>query len=184
MAEHVDDPCGRFIERFARLVEEDGGPRIAGRIAALMLMTPSELSIEEIATRLRVSKASVSTNARLLEQWGALERVTRPGDRRDHYRVAEDAPVQILERRLDWMRRMRDAAEEGARAAACEPTVQARLDGFCGMHRDAIRTAERALSRLRRARRGEGGGRAPGVSRPISHHDPRGRHAAPEAETE
>ena len=148
----------RFIERFARLVEEDGGPRIAGRIAALMLLTPGDLSIEEIAARLRVSKASVSTNARMLEQWGALERVAYPGDRRDHYRVAGDAPVRMLERRLDWLRRMRDAADEGSRAAsAAHPEVRERLAGFCGMHRDAIRTAERALSRLRRAsRRGAG----------------------------
>jgi DNA-binding MarR family transcriptional regulator len=155
MAE-IDAGAGaHFIERFARLVEEDGGSRIAGRIAALMLLTEGDLSIEEIARRLKVSKASVSTNARLLEQWGALERVTHPGDRRDHYRVAGDAPVRMLERRLDWLRRMRDTAEEGARAAGgAESVVRRRLETFCGMHRHAIRTGERALARLRRAARG------------------------------
>jgi DNA-binding transcriptional regulator GbsR (MarR family) len=42
-------------------------------------------SLDEMAEQLQVSKASVSANARLLETIGMIERVTKPGDRRDYY---------------------------------------------------------------------------------------------------
>ena len=62
MKETVEEDA--FIEHFARLLEQDGGPRIAGRIAALLLLSPDALALDEIAERLQASKASISTNAR------------------------------------------------------------------------------------------------------------------------
>src|SRR5688572_19081616 len=79
----------RFIERAGMLWEEDGLPRIAGRIFALSLLSEDPLSLDEIAEQLGVSKASVSTDTRLLERMGFLERITKPGDRKDYYQSTE-----------------------------------------------------------------------------------------------
>jgi DNA-binding MarR family transcriptional regulator len=141
-----------FIEQFARLVEQEGGPRIAGRIAALLLLSPQALPLDDIAERLRASKASVSTNARMLEQWGLLERASRPGDRRDYYQARADAAVKLLERRLEWMNRLRAAADVGAgSAAAGHPVVRERLATLCRLHGFALRNVERTLRRMRQS---------------------------------
>jgi DNA-binding MarR family transcriptional regulator len=141
-----------FIEYFARLVEQDGGSRIAGRVAALLLLSPEDLALDEIAERVQASKASISTNARLLEQWGIVERVSRPGDRRDYYRARPDGAVMMLERRLEWMKRLRDAADRGARTpAARHPVVGERFRVLCRLHSFAIRSVERTLRQLRRS---------------------------------
>ncbi|HEX8454700.1 MAG TPA: MarR family transcriptional regulator [Longimicrobium sp.] len=140
-----------FIEHFARLVEQDGGSRTAGRMAALLLLSPKELSLDEIAERVQASKASVSTNARLLEQWGVVEQVSRPGDRRDFYRARPDGAVMMLERRLEWMRRLRDAADLGSRTTAAQnPVVGERFRVLCRLHSFATRSVERTLRRLKR----------------------------------
>ena len=62
----------QFVERLGRFFEAEGAPRTAGRILGLMLLTPGELALDEIAERLQVSKASVSTNARQMETAGVL----------------------------------------------------------------------------------------------------------------
>ena len=143
-----------FVERFARLLEREGGPRIAGRIAALLLLTPEALSLEEIARRLKASRASVSTNARLLEQWGLLERIGRPGDRRDFYRANPQGAVNLLERRLEWMRRLGAVAAEGARSQAAQhPVVRERLRALSRLQAFALRNTERALRQVRGAGR-------------------------------
>ena len=82
------DPAAAFVERMGRVTANEGVPRIAGRIFALLLVSEHEVSLDEIAARLGASKGSVSPDARFLEQRGLLELVRRPGDRRDYYRVA------------------------------------------------------------------------------------------------
>lgn len=79
----MDTKTADFVERMGMALEADGLPRIAGRIFGLLLVSEDCRSLNELAAELHVSKASVSTNARLLEQRGVLERDSRPSDRRD-----------------------------------------------------------------------------------------------------
>lgn len=79
-----------IIEKFGRLFELEGLPRIAGRMTGFLLLHEGACSLDDLADRLRISKTSASTNARLLERLGLLDQVTRPGDRRDYYALAED----------------------------------------------------------------------------------------------
>lgn len=72
----------QFVESTGLFYERLGFPRIGGRMAGLMLLSPEPLPLEEVAAILRVSKASVSTNSRQFIRLGVLEEVSRPGDRR------------------------------------------------------------------------------------------------------
>jgi DNA-binding transcriptional regulator GbsR (MarR family) len=98
--EPMDRPIAQFIERMGVALESDGMPRIAGRILGLLLVSEDALSLDELASELGVSKASISTNARLLEQRGVLERISRPADRRDYYRVPPDLFTHTMAQRL------------------------------------------------------------------------------------
>jgi DNA-binding transcriptional regulator GbsR (MarR family) len=86
----------QFVERMGLHLEAEGLPRSAGRIFGFLLLTDTAYSLDELAELLQLSKASVSTNARLLEQCGMLERTCEPGDRRDFYRLGADAWERML----------------------------------------------------------------------------------------
>lgn len=91
-----------FIEQMGLMYEEDGLPRIGGRIFGLLVLREGPFSLDDMTEVLGVSKTSASTNSRLLERMGFLVRTSKPGDRRDFYRMAPDAPersfIRIRER--------------------------------------------------------------------------------------
>ena len=84
-----------FVEHMGILGEDGHMPRIAGRLYGLFLIETEPLSLRDLADRLQVSKASVSTNTRLLAAAGMIERVSMPGDRQDYYRFAS-VPLELM----------------------------------------------------------------------------------------
>ena len=105
----MDLQTARFTERMGLALEADGLPRIAGRIFGLLLVSEDARSLDDLARQLKVSKASVSTNARLLEQRAVLERISRPGDRRDYYRVPPDLFSHTMAQRVARWQRFHEA---------------------------------------------------------------------------
>jgi len=112
-----------FIEKMGMASEEDGFPRIAGRLFGLLILHEGPFSLDELAETLQVSKASVSTNARLLEQAGIAERTGQPGDRRDYYRMSPDAPERIFANVRNRMEQMRELMEDTAEQLPEDQTV-------------------------------------------------------------
>jgi DNA-binding transcriptional regulator GbsR (MarR family) len=90
----------RFIEQMGLLWVEEGFTRIAGRIYALALVSSEPCSLEQIAVTLKVSKPSVSNDARMLHRMGLIERVGMPGDRRDYYQLTRDSIERSIETRI------------------------------------------------------------------------------------
>ncbi len=127
----MDASAARVIESLARRFEEDGLPRIAGRILGCLLFSAEARSLDELVELLGVSKASISMNARLLERASVILRDTRPGDRRDFYRVAEDLHERML---AHWLRGLRDVGVLLGAAlredASMEPAVRRRVETF------------------------------------------------------
>lgn len=143
----------RFIEQMGLMFEEDGQPRIAGRVFALLLVEDGALSLSEIARRLKVSRASVSTNARLLLRVGVIERVGIPGDRQDHYRLIP-APYDRLLSGME-ARIQRASAFFSESAASFPPeraTACARLLGIASFYREAGEALASMIRRLTAAR--------------------------------
>lgn len=93
----MHEAADRFIERMGFWMEHEGMPRIAGRILGFLMLEEGAFSLDELAETLQVSKASVSTNARMLEQNGLVERAAAPGDRRDFYRLGHDPWDRMLQ---------------------------------------------------------------------------------------
>jgi DNA-binding transcriptional regulator GbsR (MarR family) len=125
-----------FVERVGRFFEGDAAPRTSGRMLGLLLLAPAELSMDEIAERLRVSRASVSTNARQLEGWGVVERVSHLGDRRDFYRIAPDLERTLLRHRMERLAQVGALLQAGTDTpAARDERVRGRLQVLARMHR-------------------------------------------------
>lgn len=100
-----------FIERMGLSAQSDGLPRIAGRLFGFFIMEGGVHSFSEIAERLMVSRGSVSTNARILESLGILERITRPGDRQDYFQLSEDPYGKLLQGYVVRMRQNLDIVQ-------------------------------------------------------------------------
>jgi DNA-binding transcriptional regulator GbsR (MarR family) len=108
-------PEDHFIEQMGLITQAEGGPRISGRLFGLLIVEGRPLSLQEMAERLGVSKASVSTNARLLAQRGIIRLTTRPGARGDLYEFVPGAYAQILSAMGEKMRRTAETIDDAAR---------------------------------------------------------------------
>jgi len=121
----------QFVERMGLALEYDGLPRIAGRIFGLLLVSEDARSLDDLAAELRVSKASVSTNARMLEQRAVLERISRPGDRRDYYRVLPDLFSHTMAQRVARWQRFHEAIGAARTSLSIHsPEVLERLEQY------------------------------------------------------
>ncbi len=145
----LSPPVSQFVERIGLLLEAERFPRIAGRILGLLLASAEPLSLDDIAALLGVTKASISTNARLLFDKGVLERVSLTGDRRDHYRAASDMPLRTLQARIARMRQVHDALASGRDAIApTDPVIRDRFDDMISSYDYMLDVTMRALDEL------------------------------------
>jgi DNA-binding transcriptional regulator GbsR (MarR family) len=81
----IDDIRNEWVDLAGQEAEWFGFPRIAAELKVLLLLTPGQMSLGEMAQRLEVSKASISTNIRILERWKLVRRVYHRGERRNFY---------------------------------------------------------------------------------------------------
>ncbi len=103
----IDKDSQEFIESMGLVFQDDGLPRIAGRILGFLTIRTEAHSLQELADSLEVSRGSISTNTRLLEQFGLVERVAKPGDRQGFYQLAPDAFPNVLHGGIQRMMKAR-----------------------------------------------------------------------------
>ena len=95
-ASTIDGLRSDFIEKMGIVAQSEGMPRSAGRLFSLLVFDGTPIAFGDLAERLQISRASVSTSIRLLEERGLVKRMTRPGDRQDYFAVAPNAFVSML----------------------------------------------------------------------------------------
>jgi len=140
----------QFVERSGIFFQSEGLPRIGGRIFGLLLLADQPRSIESIAQELKVSKPSVSTNTRVLERWGFVERVGRPGDRRSYYRIAPDLVHRTLQQRVERMRRFRALFEDAQdHAPEGRNPLRQRLGKLVSAYEQSVEAMERVVAEWR-----------------------------------
>jgi DNA-binding transcriptional regulator GbsR (MarR family) len=141
-----------LCEAFGRLLEGNGSSRISGRLVGwLLLCDPPEQTPAQLVEVLGISKASVSTELRRLEQLGVIERTTLPGDRRSYWRVAAQAWPELMERRLRMIDHFVALADQGLALLEHEPAARrTRLQGMRHAYAQLQRTMRSALTDLRR----------------------------------
>ena len=103
-----------FVESFGLFWEEAGLPRMTGRILCwLLICDPPHQTMHQLTEALQASKSSISTGTRMLIQMGIIERVSLPGQRRDHYRIVPDFWSRVLEEKAQQFTEFRRLAERG-----------------------------------------------------------------------
>ena len=103
-----------YIEEVGLKLEQSGMTRMSGRVlGALLVADPAEKSADELAETLQASRGSISTATRYLIQLGFIERVSKPGERRDYFRNKPGAWVEMTRRSVEEARLYRELAERG-----------------------------------------------------------------------
>ena len=80
----------QVVDFFVDGVRVLGLPRSLGEIYGLLFITPDPLSLDDLVTKLGISKGSASQGLRTLRTLGAVREVDGNGDRRTYYEPAVD----------------------------------------------------------------------------------------------
>ncbi|WP_043428973.1 GbsR/MarR family transcriptional regulator [Cystobacter fuscus] len=128
-AKRDEAAVGRFVERFALALSDDGFPRMPARVFVGLLVSEQETrTAAELAQQLRVSPAAISGAVRYLVQMGMVSREREPGQRSDHYRVSSNAWYEALARRDQMLLRFEQGLREGIDAVGAESLAGLRLE--------------------------------------------------------
>ena len=135
----------KFIEDLARYFESFGIPRIGGRILGLLMVSKEPLSAETIASTLKVSRASISTNLRFALQIGLAEKVSFPGDRLTYYLFPETGLEGTLAIEIQGLGVMKRLVQQGLAAVPPGEAVHSRMEGLAVWADFLIHVWENAL---------------------------------------
>lgn len=144
------DVFGEFIERMGLSAQGDGLPRIAGRMMAWFVLNGGPICLTDLAEALQISKASASTNARLLAGLGVLQRASATEGRKDFYVLANDAYSSLLEGYVDRMSQRLDMLNALIPSIPdARPDVQKRVATMHEFYSDAVSVTNGLIERLR-----------------------------------
>lgn len=152
LAEHVDSPelaaaCLRFIESGGHTTQSFGLGQVIGQVFALLYLSPRPLCLDEIVEELGVSKASVSTTVRQLENWSAVKQVWVKGERRDFYEAETDFKAMLRQGVLGTLRKKMETA--AVRLENVETTLTDALQKSTPTGREGTRVVAERLQRAR-----------------------------------
>ncbi|WP_243900887.1 GbsR/MarR family transcriptional regulator [Glycomyces niveus] len=117
------DELLHWVERVAMFLANDGVPPIAGRVLGwLMVCEPAEQSAGQISEAIGASRASLTTNIRVLMTVGFVERRTRPGERTGYYRLKDGAWEAVVRRQIASLVSFREVATDGLALLGTEST--------------------------------------------------------------
>jgi hypothetical protein len=124
----ITPELSKFIENMGMYFENQGVPRIGGRILALLMIAHAPLSAEAIGATLKVSRGSISTNMRILIAGGLAEKVSIPGKRTTLFEFPPTALERMIETRIQSSRVFKKIVEQGLSALTTGDFARHRLE--------------------------------------------------------
>jgi DNA-binding transcriptional regulator GbsR (MarR family) len=138
-----------FIEHIGLSAENDGLPKIAGRIMGFFVLFGGPTSFSEIATRLQVSRASISNTVKLLLALGVIERVSLPGDRQDYYQLSDKPYLKLMQGHLERTSGVKKVVSATKSQLADEPEdLQRRLAEMESFYESVIWYSQGVISKM------------------------------------
>src|SRR5918995_11530 len=123
----------QYVEEVALGFERQGLFRMAGRVLGwLLICDPPEQTFNQLAQVLQASKGSISAAMRFLVPAGLVERISRPGDRRDYYRCRPGAWAELARDQSRLYGDFRKLAQRGLELLEDAPAD--RREGVQNMH--------------------------------------------------
>jgi len=128
----------QIVLRWGDLGGQWGVNRSVAQIQALLFLSDTPLTAEDIAETLEMARSNVSNSLRELMTWKLIHRVPVLGDRRDHYEAETDL----------WQ--MATKVAQGRKAREIDPMVAAIHDAMAQLARDGTAVSPLVKDRMRR----------------------------------
>ena len=134
----------KFIHEWGKLCTNWGVNRAMGQIHAFLLVTNEDMCADQLMEKLCMSRGNVNMNLRALENWKLVERVHKPGERKDYYHAEKDLSkvfkLIIAERKKKELDPLLGLLEE---VNAVQPRCPESSE-FCRMTKNLHRFAKKA----------------------------------------
>ena len=157
MSGAVDDAAtddSRLIEDFGqRIGRAMGWPPMAGRLAGVLMLSPTPMAQAELQEALGASKGSTSEMIRLLTTNGVVGRVKVPGVRQAGYVWRDDAWNGCLQHQVDQTEQLLDLAQFWQeRGRGMPPVQQTRLHDMHTYYDFVVQQGHRMLDEYEQLR--------------------------------
>lgn len=86
----LQEAKSQFIQAWGTFATNWGINRTMAQIHALLMISPEPLSTEEIMEELNISRGNANMNLRELIGWGLIEKVLKPGERKEFFSAEKD----------------------------------------------------------------------------------------------
>ena len=147
-AKNTADVRREFIEKIGLISQAEGMPRIAGRLFGMLVFDGELVSFGDLATRLDVSRASISTSIRLLEERGLVKRIAKSGERQDFFQLAPAPYTTMLKLSQMRIQLTRDDIVQTIKSLPESPDVKARLADYARFYEAISAGLSMALTEL------------------------------------
>lgn len=98
----------RLVSAWGQMGSAWGISRTMAEVHALLFITGSDMCADDVMDRLQISRGNVSMSLRALLEWGVIERLIVPGERKEYYRALDD--VWAMFRAIIRQRMQREVA--------------------------------------------------------------------------
>ena len=137
-----------FIEKRGLMAEDDGQPRIMGRLWGLLMVMEDPITAADMAEMLQVSRGSISTNLKLLGMMNIITRRTHPGERETYYCIADHPYSALVARMAERMEVNRQMAEEALHGID-NPVAQERIKNLAKFYKLARESNAALMDKLK-----------------------------------
>ncbi len=152
----LDEGKEKFILAWGKLALEWGVNKTMGQVHALLLVSHSPLSCEDIMKHLKISRGNANTTIRALQDWGIVYKHNIVGDRKDYF-IGEKDVWQVFTHIL--LKRKQKELDPMIKMLQSVSTVEGKCeasDEFCKIIRDLKHFSTKADSMLETILRSKG----------------------------
>lgn len=115
----------KYIEDFGLFFDQIGLGQTSGRIMGwLLICEPPHQTLDDICESLSMSKSTISTTIRLMQQYGMVERISIHGDRKHYYQVRTGFWLEAIEKSMQQFHGFKSLAEQGLEIIQDQPDDQ------------------------------------------------------------
>ena len=138
----------KFIDGMGMYFENQGIPRIGGRMLGILMIAHWPLSSEDMASILSVSRGSISTNLRLLLSTGMVEKAPMPGSRSTHFAFSDDAMTNRMLASVKSVATFRRLLQQAAEAMPARDPARHHIDDSMAVSDLLLEAFEQVSQRL------------------------------------
>lgn len=150
MTKDIADVRSEFIEKIGLQAQGDGLPRIAGRLLGLLIWDGEAVAFGDLADQLQVSRGSISTATRILEDRRLIRRTAKPGQRQDYFQLSDNPYASMMEViKIGMVRAKEEIDMTLADIPTAETAIKARVAAHCNFYANMSASMDNMIKNMK-----------------------------------